>query len=161
MKRVKTSQYKGVSCFRGKWRVRFKSKVVGIYDDELTAAKAYNDYSTKPNQLAQEFVCTVCQTLKPKEDFVKNYRREKGVSSICRKCFSIESTIRTRLRREKLSYNKESLGYLKIDRIIKLIEKGVITKDEGRDLYNRKDAIKRAYAIRLKGKESSIASNSV
>lgn len=161
MSRVKTSVYKGVSKFRGKWRVRFKSKIVGIYDDELTAANAYNDYSTKPNQLAQEFVCTVCHILKPKEDFVKDYRRDKGVSSICRKCFSIESTIRTRLRREKLSYNKESLEYLKLDRIIKLIEKGVITKDEGRKLYNREDAIKRAYAIRLKGKESNIAGNSV
>lgn len=161
LKRIKTSEYKGVSKFRGKYRVRFKSKIIGIYDDELTAAKAYNDYSTKPNQLAQEFVCTVCHTLKSRENFVKDYTREKGISSICRKCFSIESTIRTSLRRKQLPMNEETLNYLRIDRIIKLIEKGVITKDEGRSLYNSKDAIKRAYAFRLKGKESIASGNAV
>lgn len=164
MKRIKTSKYKGVSRSRKRWRCYLRKDGVDIsksFDTELEAAEFYNLHSEKPNRLKKRLKCTDCGVEKEKYEFYTDLRKDTSCSSVCIKCQIIRTAINNAIHRKRLPKSEESLEYLKIDRIIKLIEKGVITKDEGRDLYNREDAIKCAYAFRLKGKESPIASNSV
>lgn len=162
--RIKTSKYKGVSKSRNKWRCYLRKNGVDIsksFDTEIEAAEFYNLHSEKPNRLKNKLICPVCKVEKDKSEFHPDGRKETGVCSVCKYCVSIQTSINNALKRMGLKRGKNSIEYLKIDRIIKLIEKGVLTKDEGREIYNRDNAIKCAFSIRLKSQKNNIAGNTL
>lgn len=147
---------------RNKWRaITPQPELSKSFDTEIEAAEFYNLHSKKPNKLKNKLICTSCKVEKDKSEFHPDDRKETGVSSICKACFSIQMSIAATLRRVGLKRNENSIEYLKMDRIIKLIEKKAITKDEGRNLYNRDNAIKCAFSIRLKSKKNNIAGNTL
>lgn len=160
--RIKTSKYKGVKKSRNKWRaITPQPELSKNFDTEIEAAEFYNLHSKKPNKLKNRFVCVSCKVEKDKSEFHTDKRKETGVCSVCKTCVSIQTSINAKLKRAGLKRDENSIEYLKIDRIIKLIEKKVITKDEGRNLYDKDSAIKRAFSIRIKSKKNIATGNSL
>ena len=145
---------------RNKWRaITPQPELSKSFDTEIEAAEFYNLHSKKPNKLKNRLICTVCEVEKDKDEFHPDERKETHICSVCKACVSIQTSINTKLKRAGLKRDENSIEYLKIDRIIKLIEKKVITKDEGRNLYNRDNAVKCAFSIRLKSKKNIITRN--
>lgn len=150
MKRKKTSKYKGVSRFRDKWRVRFRKLTIGFYYDEYIAGKIYNYFSTHPNQLAEEFECVKCKRTKRITEFYVDKRKVTKISSICKVCHIMMTTLNTSLYREGLNKEPEAIKFIALKRLIKLKHKQIITDEQARDIFNRQDGSNIAFSIRIK-----------
>ena len=55
----------------------------------MEAAKAYNEYSDKKNELAKYLICVECGERKNKNEFYKDKRKVIGISSVCKICHKI------------------------------------------------------------------------
>jgi hypothetical protein len=159
--RIKTSKYRGVSKHKTKWRVRYKRKQIGLFNSEKEAAIAYNKVADRPNQLGEYFICWRCKEKKHKSKFYENKRSISGVDFECKLCHNITIMVCEDLRNNGLKRSNESLKYLSTKRLLKLIDKKIITKDEGRRIYNKDASTDRAYSIRFRKKLGAATGNSV
>lgn len=69
-----------------------------------------------PNRKAKK--CSLCEQELPREDFYENKRNKDGMSSMCKKCQSVFSSLRVYAKMSKDKLNEEFEGaHKKIQRI--------------------------------------------
>lgn len=177
--RKRTSHYKGVSWRSGKWeaKVRYLGKdyYIGRYGDEKEAGLAYNNKRfelqgnyAKMNELSELIYCPSCNQDLSLDMFYPDRANKyvKGRQSVCIRCHiklctknqtNEISRYATYVKRHFGSYGTTDKKINKLvvaQRLIKLMERGDITREDGRKIFNaiqtRKDAIQ-TFKLKLSG----------